>query len=118
MINYNNITKGKIYKHNLNWLHIPDHPCRIFITGSSGSRKTNALLNLMKQQDDGYIIIDKIYLNARDPYDAKYQYLIKTSEKNGLEILQNSTAFNKYSNNMQDVYKILKSTNQAEYTMY
>ena len=37
-----------------------DHPYRILITGASGSRKTNALLNLIKEQDD----IDKIYLYA------------------------------------------------------
>ena len=38
----------------------PDHPCRILITGRSGSGKTNTLLNLIKHQPD----IDKIYLYA------------------------------------------------------
>ena len=37
----------------------------------SGSRKTNALLNLINNQPD----IDKIYLYAKDPDKAKYQYL-------------------------------------------
>ena len=35
---------------------IPDHAYRILIICGSGSRKTNALLNLIKEQDD----IDKI----------------------------------------------------------
>ena len=37
-----------------------DHPNRILIIGASGLRKTNALLNLIKEQDG----IDKIYLYA------------------------------------------------------
>ena len=40
-------------------------------------RKTNALLNLINNQPD----IDKIYLYAKDPYEVKYQYLIKKREK-------------------------------------
>ena len=54
------------------WPHIPDHPYRILIIGGSGSGKTNALLNLINNQLD----IDKIYLFAKDPYEARYQYLI------------------------------------------
>ena len=34
----------------------------------SGSGKTNLLLNLIENQPD----IDKIYLYAKDPYEAKY----------------------------------------------
>ena len=47
--------------------------------GGSGSGKTNALLNLINNQPD----IDKIYLYAKDPYEAKYQYLINKREKVG-----------------------------------
>ena len=36
--------------YNPNWVYIPDHPYRILITGSSGSEKTNVLLNLIKHQ--------------------------------------------------------------------
>ena len=43
--------------HNANWPSIPDHPYRILIIGGSGSRKTNALLNLIEDQPD----IDRIY---------------------------------------------------------
>ena len=32
----------------------------------------NALLNLVNKQSD----IDKIYLYAKDPYKAKYQFLV------------------------------------------
>ena len=39
-----------------------DQPYRILITGGSGSGKTNALLNLISQQDD----IDKIYFYEND----------------------------------------------------
>ena len=49
------------------------HPYRILITGGSGSGKTNALLNLINHEPE----IDKIYLYAKDPYEAKYQLLIK-----------------------------------------
>ena len=68
-------------EHNPKWSHIPDHPYRILIIGGSGSGKTNALLNLITNQPD----IDKIYLYAKDPYEAKYQYLINQREKEGLD---------------------------------
>ena len=49
---------------------ILDHPYTTLIHKGSGSGKTNALLNLINNQPD----IDKIYLYAKDPYEAKYQY--------------------------------------------
>ena len=65
--NYDAVTKENINKHNLNWPIISHHPYRILIIGGSGSRKTNALLNLIIQQDDDdYSIIDKIYLYVTD----------------------------------------------------
>ena len=48
------------------------HIFQILIIGGSGSGKTNVLLNLIENQPD----IDKIYLYAKDLYEAKYQYLI------------------------------------------
>ena len=42
------------------------------MNGGSGSGKTNASLNLINNQPD----IDKIYLYAKDPYEAKYQFLL------------------------------------------
>ena len=68
MINFCNYTNENKTEHNSNWPYIPDHPYRILIVGGSGSRKTNALLNLINIQPD----IDKIYLYTKDSYEAKY----------------------------------------------
>ena len=46
------------------------HPFRRLIIGGSDLKKTNALLNLINNWPD----IDKIYLYAKDPYEAKYQF--------------------------------------------
>ena len=71
---YDDVAKENINKHDLNQPQLPGHPYRILIIGGSGSGKTNALVNLIKQQDnDDYSIIDKIYLYVKDSYDAKYQ---------------------------------------------
>ena len=79
---------------------MPHHPYRILIIGGSGSGKTNALLNLIENQPD----IDKIYLYAKDPYEAKYQYLINKREGVGIDHFNDPKAFIEYSNDMQDVY--------------
>ena len=63
----------KITKNNEKWPFVLDHPYRIIIIGGSGSEKTNALINLINEQND----IDKIYLYARDLSEPKYEYLIK-----------------------------------------
>ena len=70
-------TLMKIKLNTKNWPYIPDQPYRILIIGGSGSGKTNALLNLIDNQPD----INKIYLHTKDPYEAKYQYLINIREK-------------------------------------
>ena len=101
MINFDDYTNENIIEHNSKWPYIPDHPYRILIIGGSGSGKTNALLNLINNQPD----IDKIYLYAKDPYEAKYQYLINKREKVGLDDFDDPKAFIEYSNDMQDVYK-------------
>ena len=44
---YTNENKTEKY---LKWSYIPDHSYRILIIGSSGSGKTNALLNLIRNQ--------------------------------------------------------------------
>ena len=87
--------------HNKNWPYIPDHPYRILIIGGSGSGKTKVLLNLIENQPD----IDKIYLHAKDLYEAKYQYLINIREKVGLKRFNDPKAFIQCSNDMHDVYK-------------
>ena len=62
MLNLNDITNENNEKRNQKWPYIPDHPYGILIIGGSGSRKTNALINLINEQDD----IDKICLCAKD----------------------------------------------------
>ena len=57
MKNYDQSVK---INHNPNWPYIPDQLYGILITGGSGSRKTNVLLNLMKRQQPD---IDNIYLS-------------------------------------------------------
>ena len=92
---------GKKTEHNLKWRYIPHHPYRILIIGGSGSGRTNALSNLINNRLD----IDKIYLYAKDPYEAKYQYLINKREGVGINHFNDPKAFIEYSNDMQDVYK-------------
>ena len=76
--------------HNPNRPYIPDHSYWILIVGGLGSGKTNVLLNLMKYQRPD---IDKIYLYVTDPFESKYQLLIKGREKVGTENLKNPKAF-------------------------
>ena len=68
MINFHDVTREETKEHNPNWPQVLDHPQRILIIGGSGSGKTNSLFNLIIDQPD----IDKIYLYAKDPYEAKY----------------------------------------------
>ena len=76
MINLDSITNENNKVHNKKWPYIPDHPYRILIIGGSGSGKTNALINLINEQND----IDKIYLYAKDLSKPKYECLIKKRE--------------------------------------
>ena len=101
MINFDEYTSENRTEHNPKWPYIPDHPFRILIIGGSWSGKTNALLNLIENQRD----IDKIYLYAKDPYEAKYQYLVNKREGVGINHFNDLKAFIEYSNDMSDVYK-------------
>ena len=89
MINFDNYVNANKTKHYKNWPYILDHPYRILIIGGSGSGKTNLLLNLKENQPD----IDKIYLYAEDPYEAKYQYLINKREGVGINFFNDLKAF-------------------------
>ena len=110
MINFDDYTNENKIVHNSKWPYIPDHPYRILIVGGSGSGKTNVLLNLINNQLD----IDKIYLYAKNPYEAKYQYLIKKREKVGLDHFDDSKAFIEYLNDMQDVYENIEDYNPGK----
>ena len=54
-------------------------------------------MNLIENQPD----IDRTYLYAKDPYEAKCQYLIKIREKVGIDHHSNPRAYIEYSNDMK-----------------
>ena len=91
------------------WQFIPDHSYSVLIIGGSGSGKTNALLNLIKEQDD----IDKIYLYAKDLSEPKYELLIKKHKDAGIKHLNDPNAFIECSNTMDDVYENIHDYNSS-----
>ena len=107
LINFDDVIKEKIKEHNPNWQQIPDHPYRILIMGGSRSGKTNSLFNLINEEPD----FDGSYSYAKDPYEAKYRFLIKKRESTGLKHFNDSKAFIEYSNDMDDIYKNIEEYN-------
>ena len=69
--------------------------------------KTSTLLNIIKEQDD----TDKIYLHAKDLSEPKYEFLIKIRKNAGTKHLNDSNAFIKCSNTMNDVYQNIDDYN-------
>ena len=65
------------------------------------------LLNLIENQPD----IDKISLNAKDPYESKYQYLINKRESVDINHCNDPKAFIDYLNDMHNVYKNINDYN-------
>ena len=72
------------------------------------------MLNPINHESD----IDKIYLYAKDPYEAKYQLLINKKESTDLKYLNDSKTFIEYSNDMNDIIKILKNVIQIKNEKY
>ena len=101
MINFDDYVNENETIRNKSWPYIPDHPYRILIIGGSGSGETNLLLNLIENQPD----IHKIYLYAKDPYEAKYQYLVNKRESVRINHFNDPKAFIECSKYMYDVYK-------------
>ena len=66
------------------------------------------MLNLINNQLD----IDKLYWYAKDRYKAKYQFLISKIESTGLKHFNDSKAFIKNSNDIQNVDKNIKEYNR------
>ena len=91
------------------WPFIPDHPYRILIIGGSGSGKTNALLSLIKEQDN----IDKIYLYAKDLSQPKYKLWNKKCEDVGIKYCTDLNGFIECSNTMDDVYQKIHQYNPS-----
>ena len=85
MFNFDTVTSKN---DNKNW------PYRMLIIGPSGSGKTNALLNLIQKNNNN--LIDKIYLNAKDLDQPKYQLLIKKHHNVGIKNLNDPNAFIEY----------------------
>ena len=108
MNNCDDYGNKKKTEHDLKSPYIPYQPSRILIIGGFGSEKTNALLNLINNHPD----IDKVYLYAKDPYEAKYQFLINKREKTrNRKKLNGPKAFIEYSNHMQNVNKKIGKSN-------
>ena len=110
MFNLDDITNENNKEHNKKQPYIPDYPYRILIIGGSGSGKTNALLNLISQQDD----IDKIYQYAKYLSQPKYEFLIKKREDAGTKHLNGLNAFIECPNTMDDVYANIDDYNPSK----
>ena len=55
-----------------------------------------------------------MYLYAKDPYEAKHQYLINKREKVGLDHFNDFKAFMEYSNDRKDVYRNIEHYNPGK----
>ena len=55
--------------------------------------------------------IDKMYLYAKDPFEANYQLLINKRGITGLKHFNDFKAFIEYSNNMDDIYENIEEYN-------
>ena len=109
MFNLDDITNENNKEHNEKWPFIPDYSYRILIIGGSGSGKTNALLNLIKEQDD----IDKIYLYSKDLSEPKDGFLIKKRKDIVIKYSNDPNAFIGCSNTMDDVYDNIDDYNPS-----
>ena len=52
-----------------------------------------------------------MYLYAKDPFEAKYQFLINKRESTGLRHVNDTKAFIEYSNDFRDFYKNIDEYN-------
>ena len=63
-------------------------------------QEKKSLFNLINEERD----IGKIYLYAKDQYEAKYQFLIDRRESTGLKHFNDSKAFVEFSYDMDYIY--------------
>ena len=97
MVNFDDYAVENKTEHNLKWGQY----------GVQDLGKTDALLNSINNQPD----IDKMYLYAKDPYEADYQLLINKRGSSGLKHFNDPKAFIEYSNHMKHVYKNIEEYN-------
>ena len=109
-VNLDDITNENNEDHNKKWPYIRDHPYIKLIIGCSGSGKINALLNLIREQDNDELI-EYIFLHSEDFSERKYQFLLQKSEEVGIKHLNGPNAFIEYSNTMNDVYNYTNDYN-------
>ena len=117
MLNFDYITRENIKEQNPNWPHVPAYPYRMLLIGGSGCGKAKALLYLISHQPD----VDKIFSKIKDPYKAKYQLLIRKCKDIVLKQCNDSRAFIKYSNDMDENHEKLKKAIQitdAKHLLY
>ena len=88
-MNLDSITNKNNKEHNEKWPNIPDHPCRIMIIGGSVWAKTNALLNLINEQND----TEKFYLYPKDLSEPKYEISNNNRENVGIKHFNDPNAF-------------------------
>ena len=72
------------------------------------------LFNLISQQPH----IDKTYLYAKVPYEAKLQFLINKRKSTELKHLNDSKDFIEYSNEMNDIYKNIEEYNPNSFLLF
>ena len=96
---------------------MPDHPYRISIIGSSGSRKNNVILNLIKHQQPD---IAKICLYLKEPFESKYRLLITGREEvltKILKIQKHSLIINKQLMMFMKIWKFIIQQRKVECLM-
>ena len=69
--------------------------------------KTSTLFNLINWQPDN----DKIYLYAKNPYEAKYKFLTNKRESKCLKHFNDSKSFIEYSHDIDYIYKNIEEYN-------
>ena len=104
MFNLDAITTKNDKNDDKNWSY------KMLIIALSGSGKTNALLNVIKKQNNNNPI-DKIYLYAKDLSKPKFQFLIEKRENAGIKNYNDPNPFLEYSNTMDGVYSNIDDYN-------
>ena len=70
--------------------------------------KKKVVVNLISHQPD----IDKIYLYAKNPNEAKHNLFINKRKCVGLKHYNHSKAFIEYSNDIDDIFENIEETNR------